>query len=195
MKTAKLTRETIMWRRLDVPGHEAARLTTRDGAHVLAGTALFLYQGLPCRLEYSISCSPIWETVAARVEGWVGHDEIEITMAVDASRRWQLNGSEVPGVAGCIDLDLHFSPSTNLLPIRRLDLQVGQFAHVTAAWLRFPSIRLEPLPQTYRRIGERTYRYESAGGSFVRDLTVSETGHVIEYPGFWSAEMPSQTIP
>jgi len=91
-------------------------------------------------------------------------------------------------VAGCIDLDLNFSPSTNLLPIRRLSLTVGEEASVRAAWLRFPSFTLEPLEQIYRRTGATTYVYESAGGRFVRELIVNEAGFVTLYPGIWQAE-------
>lgn len=40
-------------------------------------------------------------------------------------------------MAECVDIDLNFSPSTNLLPIRRFDLSVGASAIVRAAWLRF----------------------------------------------------------
>jgi hypothetical protein len=85
-------------------------------------------------------------------------------------------------------LDLNFSPSTNLLPIRRLNLAVGQEAQVKAAWLRFPSFELEPLSQVYRRIDELTYRYESGEGRFVADLTVNSVGFVTNYPDIWQAE-------
>ena len=88
-------------------------------------------------------------------------------------------------MAGCIDLDLNFSPATNLLPIRRLDLAIGQQMQVQAAWLRFPSFKLEPLSQLYKRIDETTYRYESGGGSFVTALTVNASGFVTTYPGLW----------
>jgi hypothetical protein len=94
----------------------------------------------------------------------------------------------VPAVAGCIDIDLGFSPSTNLLPIRRLSLAVGVSAAVNAAWLPFPSLVFEVLPQVYRRAGQRTYRYESGGGAFVRVLEVNATGFVTTYPGLWQAE-------
>lgn len=97
-------------------------------------------------------------------------------------------GRERPEVAGCIDLDLNFSPCTNLLPIRRLGLAIGQEAQVRAAWLRFPNFELEPLPQLYRRLDESTYRYESGGGQFVADLQVNQTGFVTNYPGIWQAE-------
>lgn len=87
-----------------------------------------------------------------------------------------------------MDVDLNFSPSTNLLPIRRLGLDAGAAAEVHAAWLRFPSLRLERLQQTYTRTGERSYRYESADGAFMRDLEVNAAGLVTRYPGIWEAE-------
>jgi hypothetical protein len=99
-----------------------------------------------------------------------------------------MDGKAQPGVAGCLDVDLNFSPSTNVLPIRRLALGVGKEASVRAAWLRFPSFSLEPLEQLYRRTGRRTYRYESAGGRFTRDLDVDANGLVIRYPGFWELD-------
>ena len=92
-----------------------------------------------------------------------GPHPIDVDLSVDAAGRWRLNGADCPAVEGCVDLDLNFSPSTNALPIRRLGLAVGQAAEVRAAWLRFPSFALEPLEQVYRRTGETTYRYESAG--------------------------------
>ncbi|MGH9318200.1 MAG: putative glycolipid-binding domain-containing protein, partial [Thermoanaerobaculia bacterium] len=60
-----------------------------------------------------------------------------------------------------------------------------------AAWLRFPSFRLEPLEQLYRRVDAATYRYESAGGKFVADLEVNAAGLVTSYPNFWRAEPES----
>jgi hypothetical protein len=41
------------------------------------------------------------------------------------------NGAAVSAVEGCIDIDLKYSPSTNLLPIRRLNLAIGESAEVT----------------------------------------------------------------
>jgi hypothetical protein len=122
------------------------------------------------------------------VTGWVGDTTVEIELTVDAAQQWRLNGEHVPFVTGCLDLDLNFSPSTNLLPIRRLALEVGQSAGVKAAWLRFPSFTLKPLEQVYRRTAVATYRYESAGGAFVRELTVNADGFVTDYPDFWLLE-------
>lgn len=83
------------------------------------------------------------------VSGWSTAVDVNLELSVDELRRWQVNGVAKPAVEWCVDLDLNFSPSTNLLPIRRLNLEVGQQAEVKAAWLRFPSFELEPLSQVY----------------------------------------------
>jgi hypothetical protein len=177
---------SILWRRLDRPGHEAAQLRATPAEWHVAGAAVFGHDGVPCRLDYSIACDLDWRTRRADVTGWVGNTVVERRIRVEDS--WLLDGETCPAVSGCTDIDLNFSPSTNLLPIRRLRLAIGQSASVRAAWLRFPSFELELLEQVYHRIDEYTYRYESAGGSFVVVLQTDATGFVTEYPGFWSME-------
>src|SRR5205809_1615153 len=176
--------QSILWRRLDQPGHEAARLSFHDSSWHLTGTAVFTHHQQPCRLDYLVVCNAEWQTLSGRVTGWVGNKSVEIALSVAAARRWRLNGTECPAVAGCLDLDLGFSPSTNLLPIRRLGLAVGQEAKVQAAWLSFPGFTLEPLDQLYRRIDVATYRYETVGGRFVAALQVNDAGFVTDYPNF-----------
>ncbi len=179
---------SILWQRLDLPGHEAARLDALDAGWSLAGTAVFAFDQAPCKLDYRIHCDAAWLTTSAQVQGYVGDREVTLHVAVEEGRRWRLNGADCPSVAGCLDLDLGFSPATNLLPIRRLQLGVGASAEVRAAWLPFPALAFELLPQVYRREGETAYRYESRGGAFVRTLEVNAAGFVTSYPGLWRAE-------
>ena len=179
---------SILWKRLDRPGHELARVAPVDSGWILSGTALFLHDGAPCQLDYEIRCNERWETISGKVVGHVGKEAVSIDVGVLPGGVWRSNGLEVPAVRGAVDLDLNFSPSTNLLPIRRLNLAVGQEAAVRAAWLRFPSFVFEPLEQTYRRIDATTYRYASAGGRFTADLTVNEAGLVTFYPGLAESE-------
>jgi hypothetical protein len=81
---------------------------------------------------------------------------------------------------------LSFTPATNLLPISRLALQVGERANVRAAWLRFPEGVLEPLDQTYARVADRQYAYESSGGTFRTLLDTTALGVVTDYHGLWT---------
>jgi len=178
---------TIIWRRLDRPGHESARVSYTDPYWQLEGAAVFVHEQQACRLDYQITCDSEWRTLSGKVAGWVGNEIVAIDLSVDSAGRWQLNGEECTAATGCVDLDLNFSPSTNLLPIRRLNLSIGEDAMVRAAWLRFPSFKLEPLEQLYRRVELNTYRYESAGGKFVAELQVNDAGLVTNYPGVWQA--------
>lgn len=180
--------EFILWRGLVLPGHEACRLSSQASRWHLEGIAVFSHEKRPCQLDYHIICDEAWRTLSAKVEGWLGNNLVDIQIRTDATHAWWLNEVEQPDLKGCIDLDLNFSPSTNLIPIRRLDLAVGETAEVKAAWLRFPSFKLELLPQRYRRLSETTYRYESAGGQFVADLKVNPSGFVMDYPGLWQSE-------
>jgi hypothetical protein len=181
---------SILWRILKFPGpgHEHARIAPQGAFWRLSGTAVFAYEGKPGRLDYSVSCGADGRTLGGQVSGWLGEEAVEIEYSVNSSRQWRLGGVEQPAVEGCLDVDLNFSPSTNLLPIRRLNLEVGQEATVRAAWLRFPSFTFEPLEQVYRRLGPTTYRYESAGGKFFAELEVDESGFVTRYPGLWESE-------
>jgi hypothetical protein len=183
-----MTSVSVLWRWLDRPGHEAARLSFEQGGWHLSGTAVFAHEREPCRLDYRVICDADWRTRSVAVRGWVGDRAVDLAIDADAARRWRLDGADCPAVEGCIDVDLGFSPSTNLLPIRRLALAIGQEARVRAAWLTFPALALEPLEQRYRRTGATTYAYESGGGAFAAQLTVNDAGLVLDYPPFWRTD-------
>lgn len=186
--------ETILWIRLDRPGYESASLKATAAGWRLRGTALFPHDQKPCRLEYDIRCGHDWLTESATVSGHVGAADVDIEMLRNAAGEWALNGSKLWELTGCDDIDLNFSPSTNTLPIRRLALSVGESASVRAAWLRFPSLRMEVLDQTYARLSDDVYRYESADGKFRRDLKVDSSGFVLDYPDFWRSEARSSAL-
>ncbi len=178
----------ILWRGIQMPGHEACRLFSQDSVWHIEGTAVFLYNQQACSLSYQIVCDNAWHTQNVTVGGWVGKNSIDLHIRADQDNDWWLNDAEVPAVAGCIDIDLNFSPSTNLIPVRRLKLRTGESADIIAAWLRFPTFRLQPLPQKYQRLDEYFYRYESGGGKFMADLRVNQDGFAVDYPGLWQAE-------
>src|SRR5439155_9591595 len=133
------------------------------------------------------------QTLRCSVKASVGEQRVDLDVRRQG-KRWTVNGREAQTVEGAEDIDLGFTPATNLLPLRRLALKAGESAVVRAAWVRFPEFTLELLEQNYTRLDDDTYRYESAGGSgggggtFRRDLKVDASGLVLDYPGLWSAE-------
>jgi hypothetical protein len=87
-----------------------------------------------------------------------------------------------------VDLDLGFTPATNLFPLRRLALRVGEAADAAAAWLDDEQWILRRLPQRYERRSADAWWYESHLGGYQGLLRVNDEGFVTEYPGLWQAE-------
>ena len=152
---------------------------------------------MPVLVHYAVALATDWSTRAVEIVMRSGDAikprELRLTVAPD--QRWQIEREPSPDPAmpqddllalhGLIDVDLGFSPVTNTLPIRRLDPAIGEAVAVTAAWVRFPELTIEPLPQRYIRLAERRYRYESAGGAFVAEIEVDDLGLVTTYEGGW----------
>lgn len=179
---------TVLWRRLDRAGMEAAGVEQGKPNWQLHGTTLLEESGKPCRLDYAVVCDSAWRTLWARVSGWIGTTQVNHRVVRNLAGEWRHNGIVQPQLQGCIDIDLAFSPLTNMLPIRRLNLKPGTAASVRAAWLRFPDFTLAPLEQVYTRESAHRYRYESGGGKFSAALDVNPDGLVLQYGDLWVAE-------
>jgi hypothetical protein len=179
----------IVWRRVDLPGHDSATLSVSPHGWELSGAAVLAHDGLPCRLDYHVLCDAAWRTTRCDLVGHIGLRPVEMTISRSANTGiWEVNGVAAADVLECEDIDLGFTPATNLLPIRRLNLAIGATAAVRAAWVRFPELTLEVLPQTYARLASDRYLYESANGAFRRELAVNDDGFVATYPDYWVAE-------
>lgn len=108
-------------------------------------------------------------------------------MTRDINKLWLVNGRERRDLFGCTDVDIGVTPASNSLPIRRLNLQIGETRDVVAAWVRFPEFRVDPMRQRYTRIDQNTYLYESVESGYRAELTVGDCAVVEKYVGEWIA--------
>jgi hypothetical protein len=180
----------MRWRRLDVPGREEARIEQNAVGWRLTGQLVAEEAGVHAELMYVIECERDWRTRTAVITGSASGASIRYEFAADGEGNWRLNGAPLPLVEGALDIDLGFTPATNLLPIRRLDLAVGERAGVRTAWVRFPELRVEALEQSYQREAARVFRYDAMvdGERFQARLDTDEFGRVLLYEGLWEAE-------
>lgn len=176
---------SFFWRRLNGHGHDACRLIRRADGWALVGAAVFAEGARVCALGYQVIADASFRTRRAALQGSVGRRSV--AHAIRASRRggWTLDGRSVDGLSDCVDLDLGFTPSTNLLAIRRLALRVGDAADAPAAYLAFPALRLERLEQRYARVSRDAYDYEALAFGYRGRLRVSPQGAVVHYPGLF----------
>jgi hypothetical protein len=180
----------MRWRRLDVPGHEEARIDRTPDGWRLVGRLDAEETGIIAQLRYTIVADDHWRTRSALVEGDAG-GVVRISLTSDGDGHWWRDEKPLPEFDGALDVDLGFTPATNTLPIRRLELGVGKKAPVRSTWLRFPELRLEPLEQTYTRENARTFRYHATvdGEPFIARLDTDDFGRVLRYEGLWEAEL------
>jgi uncharacterized protein len=175
-----MTTRRVAWRRSDeVATDEHCTLTLRDGGLSLVGTVLGAEGGRPVRVEYRVLADAAGMTTAVHVRDLRGFEARTIALERDAKGNWTVDGAKVRRLKGCTDVDLGCSPSTNTLPIRRLDLGTGASRTIQAAWIRFPELTIVKAAQTYTRLDEFTYHY--ASGAFEADLTVDDDGLVTSY--------------
>lgn len=165
-----MTEATILWKRLDVEGNDCCRLIRSDGGWTIEGVSIFLPDDTTTCLRYTVSCDADWRMSAAAVHGWKGKTPVDIRIDRSSAGVWRLNGEEQPVSSDVVDVDLGFTPATNILPIRRLALAIGSKTIATAAYLAFPDLlKLERLEQGYSRLSAQEYAYTAARfGSNIR---------------------------
>src|SRR5215211_4211554 len=174
----------LLWQRIDSPGCEWCALEQDSVGWRLQGVVLTEAATAPVLVHYAVALSTDWSTrmveIAMRSGAAPRPRTLKLTVAPD--QHWQIEREPAPDPAiplddpaalhGLIDVDLGFSPVTNTLPIRRLDLAIGEAVELTAAWVRFPELTIEPLPQIFFFQAEDGIRDESRGGAFVAEIEV-----------------------
>jgi uncharacterized protein len=166
--------QTVFWQRLISFGAEHCNLKRNPEGWALEGVALALFDRQLGRVTYSVLVDTAWQTYRAEINMQLDGIERNLHLSSNKQGQWWLGDQEIASLNGCMDIDLGVTPSTNTLPIRRLELLVSESETVTAAWVRFPELTVEPLPQRYSRLSSTRYRYESSGGAFVAELEVDE---------------------
>src|SRR5690606_4226050 len=138
------------------------------------GTASFALDGSPASLAYVVDCDAEWRTRHGSVYGWIGAQSLDFRIMRTVDGGWRLNDESVSGLAECVDLDLGFTPATNLSQLRRVDLDIGNAADVPVAWLDVQAGTLDRLHQLYERRSAESYWYEASRFGYTALLRVNE---------------------
>lgn len=179
---------TMMWRRFDQPGLDAAYLGPTRSGWRLCGTAIFASEAGPSHLGYAVDADERWRTRSAHVFGTIGASLIDLRIAASADRTWTVDGRVQPHAGGCVELDLGFTTAPRLFTLRRLALLDGQEAVVPVAHLDMPAMELSHGAESFLRLHERAFRFSSTTGGPPTVLSVGAHLEVLRYPGRWDSE-------
>jgi hypothetical protein len=180
---------SILWRRLDRVGMERAVLESAPDGFRLSGTVLLVESDGPIEVRYSVltDTEGRTRTVGAHVQTPTG--DRRLALKSDGAGTWSAGDDPVLELYGAVDVDLAWTPATNTLAIRRLNLEIGESAEASTVYIAFPAHEIERRNHRYERLAPLRYRYRS--GDFETDLTVNEQGLVVAYPGRWTTEAES----
>ena len=177
----------VLWRQLVGIGAEHLILDTHDGVHA-DGMAVGEIENMAYRIRYEVDCDARWNVEQLLVENLL--DRRTLTVARLRNDRWSDGeGHELEALHGCTDVDLMITPFTNTLPIRRLNLKVGQAREIAVVYVDVPELSAVKFEQRYTCLAldkdGGVYRYESLKSGFTADLRVDTDRLVVDYPNIF----------
>jgi hypothetical protein len=109
-------------------------------------------------------------------------DEPDLWLGTDGNARWgEVNGSHRPDLDGCTDVELPCTPFPHTVPIRRLQLDVGEAAEVVAAAIDVDTLGVVPIRRRYERIAANRYTLHALPRDDQESWDVPTTFDVDEY--------------
>ncbi|MGV8853238.1 MAG: putative glycolipid-binding domain-containing protein [Devosia sp.] len=171
---------SVRWHALDPQGIEHCHVTAtaRDTRirSVLVTPAYGLF--------YKIKLDEAGQSRTIRLERT---DGAVLELFSDGAGNWTDDRADpLPGLRGCIDIDISASPLSNSLPLWRCDWIIGQPQRFAMAWIDTEAMTVQRHEQIYTRLDDSQFRFQSAQGSFERLITVDGDGLVLDYPGLFT---------
>ncbi|MBV8949361.1 MAG: putative glycolipid-binding domain-containing protein [Actinobacteria bacterium] len=170
----------IVWHCALLASSEHGSLLESEDGYRLHGVVVLPLGDVPCHIHYDVILDREWRPTEARATVATPPGVREIALQSEHSHRWQRAGVPASHLDGCTDVDLGWSPATNTVPIRRLGLEIGESATITAAWIRFPELDVLRDEQRYTRLAIDRWRYQSGDYDFEL-VTDPTTGLVLSY--------------
>lgn len=189
---------TVMWMQWNNLGMEQLHIENSKIGISADGVVVGIRDGKPFRIRYQIDTNLQWQVQHLKIE-LLDQNSKKLQLKINGAGHWQEgDGTPIPELDGCIDVDLSATPFTNTLAIRRLALQPGNPQDLSVVYVTVPEMKFRAVPQRYTCLETNSqggiYKYEGLLRKFSADLLTDRDGLVIEYPNafrrVWSVEEP-----
>lgn len=168
-------------------GFEVVFPRVNSEGYELEGDTAAVEAGEAWAVHYLITLAPDWSSRRARVSGSTSSGSRELTLETDGVGGWHIDDHAARHLDGCLDVDLESSALTNVFPVHRLGLGVGEEAEAPAGYVRALDLQVERLEQHYARLADdgnrQRFQYRAPAFGFECQLVYDECGLVLEYPG------------
>jgi hypothetical protein len=182
-----MVERVFRWRRIDEEvGLELLRLTIGyDEVHARSRLLVTGPESYGVDIDWHLD--PAWRTRRVFIRLTESHER---TLLIERAGEtaWRVNGHPRPDLDGCDEVDLSPTPFCNTLAIRRLfHGTASSVGEMTAVYVNFPALTIQPSRQRYERRGERQFQFIDLGANrgFEALLTVDEDRMVERYEGLF----------
>lgn len=182
---------TSVWRREDVSsGLSVTRLAHEGRGYRAEGSEVAFTPDTAWSVQFIVTVDGRWITREVDVAVVLPSGRLQLLFEADGGGGWHVEGADAPELDGCLDVDIAATPFTNTLPIRRLNLDVGEARDIRATWIDVPSLHYRVAEQRYTRLdplnGVTRYEYRALESGNSYRLTVDDEGIVVDYERFAS---------
>ena len=195
-----------VWTKDDPSGMEQCELTMGPGGLVARSVAIGSTP-VPYRLDLELTTGADWVTQRLSLTALGDRWTRMLVLERNGDGVWTgirtTDGSGPPTVgdpgpddavepgsipARVLDVDVQWSPVTNIMPVRRLGLdRAGSAGTFTMAWVSVPSLTVTLDDQHYTLLGvddgDVCVRFESGDGFFTAVIRCDPDGVPLDYPG------------
>jgi len=183
---------TVCWTPVGGVGFEHLQLRAEEGGYVARSIVLGIDDETPFRLQYKIKADQDWRARKVWVRAATPIGENALALRSDGHGNWRNeDGTDVPALRDCIDVDITVTPFTNTLPINRLRLIPRQSVDIRVVYVTAPSLAISTSAQRYSRRGEDSdIFFESPAHDFTALLPIDGDGLVRDYPQLFRRVYP-----
>ncbi|HTE25133.1 putative glycolipid-binding domain-containing protein [Flavitalea sp.] len=183
--------QTRVWKGIQFNTSEYLKLTSSATDQEVRSFITGEVEGIPVHIEYQLKIDSTWKVSFIFIK-LISDTEQEIRLSSSTAGGWQADGVNMPGLDACTVPDISFTPFTNTLAIKRLDLQIGEQSEITVLYFDLPELMPKPMRQRYTRLDDRVYMYENVDSDFKAVLNIDEQAFVVDYPGLWKRVVLSE---
>ncbi|NIJ53844.1 putative glycolipid-binding domain-containing protein [Dyadobacter arcticus] len=175
----------ILWTGREYYSLENCSVKTTETGSEISAAIVGKYSEELYRVQYQIITNSNWETIYLEIKYWINGQERDIKFESNGNGRWTWNGKEQVQFQDCIDIDIPLTPFTNTLPIKRLDLKIGEQHQIKVLYLDLLEGKFTAVYQKYSRLSDTQYHYENVPNDFEADITIDSQGFVVDYPSLF----------
>ncbi|HEY3403357.1 MAG TPA: putative glycolipid-binding domain-containing protein [Ohtaekwangia sp.] len=183
----------LLWTGREYYSLENCLVNTSSKGSEINSVIIGKYGATVYRVDYQIITDPDWQTVYCEIQSRHSNQSEHIRLESDGKGNWNRNGVHAPEFEGCLDVDIPLTPFTNTLPINRLRSAPGNEHRINVIYLDLLEQKITRVTQKYIRLSDTAYHYENVPNDFEANITVDESGFVVDYPSLFVRTAKLQT--